>query len=194
MSSLLMGGLNHMLEFIINGGWGPLCIRHSWMPMHCMIHTKSSQLHLQIMNWRELQSTMQCPINHNTLTQCFLNVGPPSATLAQHWNNIGSMFHAYLGTDASLMSSVMSLMSLLFPLHLNTYVMCLRPSITFISFRTGIDFRRHRQYIMTFKVSLRTERVSQVNIIFHICSKIPALIQCCWNVGTAYNLVWAHSW
>ena len=29
------------------------------------------------------------PSKHGTFTQCCFNVGPPSATLAQHWNNIG---------------------------------------------------------------------------------------------------------
>ena len=31
------------------------------------------------------------PSKHETWIQCWINVGPPSATLAQHWSNIGSM-------------------------------------------------------------------------------------------------------
>ena len=31
------------------------------------------------------------PSKHNTLNRCCFNVGPPSAMLARHWNNIGSM-------------------------------------------------------------------------------------------------------
>ena len=30
-------------------------------------------------------------IKHETSTQCWSNVGPPSTTLAQHWFNIGWM-------------------------------------------------------------------------------------------------------
>ena len=29
---------------------------------------------------------------HDTLTQCWINVGPSSVTLAQHWTNIGSVY------------------------------------------------------------------------------------------------------
>ena len=32
------------------------------------------------------------PSKHETLTQCWFNVGPPSARLSQHWTNIGSMY------------------------------------------------------------------------------------------------------
>ena len=31
------------------------------------------------------------PRKHETSTQCYTNVGPPSTTLARHWYNIGSM-------------------------------------------------------------------------------------------------------
>ena len=38
----------------------------------------------------------QCPPNkHETSTQCWANVGPPSTTLAQHWSSIGSMSRVY---------------------------------------------------------------------------------------------------
>ena len=32
---------------------------------------------------------------HGAFTQCCFNVGPPSSTLAQHWNSIGWMSHVY---------------------------------------------------------------------------------------------------
>ena len=36
-----------------------------------------------------LNLTLSLPSKYETLTQCGFNVGPPSATLAQHWNHIG---------------------------------------------------------------------------------------------------------
>ena len=33
------------------------------------------------------------PSKHETLNQCWFNVGPPSTTSAQHWTNIGLMSH-----------------------------------------------------------------------------------------------------
>ena len=33
--------------------------------------------------------TSLAPSKHETFTQCWFNVGPPSATLSQHWANIG---------------------------------------------------------------------------------------------------------
>ena len=32
------------------------------------------------------------PSKHDTLTQCRFNVGPPSAMVVEHWNNIESMY------------------------------------------------------------------------------------------------------
>ena len=32
------------------------------------------------------------PRKHETVTQCWFNVGPPSTTSGQHWTNIGSMY------------------------------------------------------------------------------------------------------
>ena len=38
-----------------------------------------------------------CPIKHDTLIQCWINVGPTSWTLALLWTNIGSTFRACRG-------------------------------------------------------------------------------------------------
>ena len=39
--------------------------------------------------------TVYRPAIKGTFTQCYFNVGPPSATLAKHWNNIGSTSRVY---------------------------------------------------------------------------------------------------
>ena len=41
--------------------------------------------------WRKNNSHLS---KHETSTQCWTNIGPPSTTLAQHWSNIGSMSRA----------------------------------------------------------------------------------------------------
>ena len=40
------------------------------------------------------------PSKHGAFTQCCFNVGPPSSTLAQHWNSIGWMPRVCWGTSA----------------------------------------------------------------------------------------------
>ena len=38
-----------------------------------------------------LGSMEQVPSRHETLTQCWFNVGPPSSTLDQHWFNVSCL-------------------------------------------------------------------------------------------------------
>ena len=42
--------------------------------------------------WLKDKFTGLISSKHGTLTQCCFNVGPASATLIEHWNNIGSMY------------------------------------------------------------------------------------------------------
>ena len=45
-------------------------------------------------NWTmqsQKAATAHLPSKHEAFTQCSFNVGPPSPTLAQHWNSIGWM-------------------------------------------------------------------------------------------------------
>ena len=38
-----------------------------------------------------IETSVSTASKHETLNQCLFNVGPPSATLAQHYTSIGSM-------------------------------------------------------------------------------------------------------
>ena len=73
--------------------------------------------------WRWV-TTHDC---HETLTQCWFNVGPSSATLAQQWTNIGSVYRVrWDGITARLTNTMTS------PID---------------KFRTMIDFAASRSFI-----------------------------------------------
>ena len=77
----------------------------------------------------------QVPGRHETLTQCWFNVGPASATLAQHLSNIGSMFMCKWGSptyhglstdpDSAWHYDECSLNYKLLPLSIAIYLHCL---------------------------------------------------------------------
>ena len=58
-------------------------LRHTWVT----VNFKSKQLLLFDF---ALQNNFR-PSKHDTFTQCWINVGPSSTTLGQHWFNIGWM-------------------------------------------------------------------------------------------------------
>ena len=70
---------------------------HDRITSLCHSHEKvaSPNNHLDVFCnsfWLKDKSTGLISSKHDTLTQCCFNVGPASATLIEHWNNIGSMY------------------------------------------------------------------------------------------------------
>ena len=52
---------------------------YSWFLLFILVSYKSNVKHCE----------------YETFTQCWINAGPPSATLAQHWTNIGQTFNVF---------------------------------------------------------------------------------------------------
>ena len=48
-----------------------------------------------------LYSIQRRPWKHETSSQCWFNVGPPSTTLTQHWTSIGLTYRVYRGRTVS---------------------------------------------------------------------------------------------
>ena len=52
-----------------------------------------------VMGQIETSEKTSIPSKHKTLSQCWLNVGPPSTTSPQHWAGIGSISNALYGNN-----------------------------------------------------------------------------------------------
>ena len=51
---------------------------------------RCSHIHEHVYKHKYVYSDRTMPSEHETLSHCWFNVGPPSTTLAQHWTNNGS--------------------------------------------------------------------------------------------------------
>ena len=60
-----------------------------WLPDHLSQSAAVDLGHVPYMTWS--RSLRDKTPEHDTLSQCWVNVGPPSATLAQHQPSIGSV-------------------------------------------------------------------------------------------------------
>ena len=70
---------------------------HARITSLCHFHEKVAppNNHLDVFRdsfWLKDKFTGLISSKQDTLTQCYFNAGPASATLIEHWNNIGSMY------------------------------------------------------------------------------------------------------
>ena len=58
------------------------------------IHVIASITAIVCINWNNIEIHAQ---QHETLTRCWANIGPPSTTLAQHWVKVSCLLGCYVG-------------------------------------------------------------------------------------------------